>query len=843
MGIFKKKRSKSGITEKEINEWVKAGLKKGYSFSNLVDILVNHELKEEANRLRYLFPEIARKEERKLESLRKHSQKVVWIVLLISCALVFSLIVILMNGKSQGTGSFINQTENPGAVVNVDFSSDVGTVNPNFYGANTHSPSYMTSATNSTWLENLWKSSGMTIERKDLNVGSYFGGAYDFDFETWINTSGNLTQNNNGPVQSAYGWGISPQFGNGSFAQTADSHSGDYALQVNSTTGFLYLDRGDGYGNIYFVNNTVYNISFWIKGQGTAYVHLQREDNYQNCIFGTTTITLSDTWTQYNYSCLINNPNMTSYRLTIDSTANSYTNFTIDDFNLTYANGTEYTNWETNNSGKSISDQNWTNELAFANSTNTKILFICEGTPGFLANTSPQNYCSGSDCPPTNATQWAQLCADKVNEWSNNGQYSNFIFEITNEPYLSSWMNGLSHDNPLKDTPYNLMYNASYWEIKSVFPDTMVGGGGDSNPQNAPNMYNSFLTFLAGPNGAQIDFFPSHWYTDPIGSTIITQTNKIINNFTSLNVPYNEIYWNEINLCNVTEKNSTSLSSIASKDYSILYSNLLNNFPTNVFTSIYQWTEKMGYPPNNLSNYPEYPQKWTMVNGFDDEISPSYNVTQNFAEYNSPGSMIVKSNSSTSNITVVASEKNDSRYVTVINNGTTIDVGLNIFSDSNSEITDLVSGEVYNITDGGVDIGNMSQYQVRYFEIANSSNISLSGQSNQSNVTNISRKWYSTGGGSGSNEEENGTNNTSSDFTTGSINFSNSPNATGTAGNSGANGTGNTSIKNEGNSSIKSEVENDQGFFSISYLILFSLVICGLFLVFYIARAFIRARR
>jgi hypothetical protein len=147
----------------------------------------------------------------------------------------------------------------------------------------------------------------------------------------------------------------------------------------------------------------------------------------------------------------------------------------------------------------------------------------------------------------------------------------------------------------------------------------------------------------------------------------------------------------------------------------------------------YEWSEEYKYYNNsNVSfYYPGYPQRWSMVSepGLDNAYYPPYNITKNFATYHSAGSMVVKSNSSLGSIKVVASKRNDSQYITVINTGANASVSLNISGNICIGIKDLESGENYTLNNGIVQIGAIGQYGIRYFvnlniSTVNNSNIS-----------------------------------------------------------------------------------------------------------------------
>jgi hypothetical protein len=99
---------------------------------------------------------------------------------------------------------------------------------------------------------------------------------------------------------------------------------------------------------------------------------------------------------------------------------------------------------------------------------------------------------------------------------------------------------------------------------------------------------------------------------------------------------------------------------------------MLNSFPANMTSLIYQWSEAYDY------DYSGYPQRtsggpWSMVSEpvLDNKLYASYNVTKNLANTHLAGLSDVKlSSSDNSDIKIVSSKYNNLYAITVINSGT-----------------------------------------------------------------------------------------------------------------------------------------------------------------------------
>lgn len=340
--------------------------------------------------------------------------------------------------------------------------------------------------------------------------------------------------------------------------------------------------------------------------------------------------------------------------------------------------------------------------ISWARNNGLKVLWIASYMPEWLANTT-QGWCESSDnstCPPTNYTAFGNLVVNFLTEIGCDSSVCEV--EVWNEPSLAIfWMSDvLPETTPIRSIEYNKLYNATYNSIKSVYSNMQIGGPATTgkNPDTSLMMLNWMSNF-----SNQIDFVSHHHYlgqNDGFNNyypALEDTYSWILANITNYNVNTSRILIDEYNVWNDTIRSdySDEWANQMAQSYAIT----LNNYPKNISLMSYVWTGS----------------KFQMVNVTDNTTEISYNVTKNFATYHSSGSTIVKSNSSSGEIKVVASKKDNTQYITVINTGVEINLGMNLFGEEFSQVKDLETQETYNVTEGGVYLGNISQYKIRYF--------------------------------------------------------------------------------------------------------------------------------
>jgi len=668
-----------------------------------------------------------------------------------SCLLVLSFAMFFLNfninlGSLPVTGHSILMQADSVAQVNVDFSKEIGIIRGDFYGANTHGflgrdqridanvDGTLDSYSYTEWHREKWLESGMGYIRDDMGLGwNYFYDSWDnLDFENWTNESVGFF--NSSKETGAVGWKVSPYGGAFGFAsRSEDSRSGSYSLNVScNKESHVYV-----YRNVGFKIGNNYNFSIWVKSNGTISLIIQRLDNYQSC--GSTSVSGDGTeWKHVSVSC--NNAPYSGYRAVIDA-INKDESVLLDDASLT-ENSLPYIPiyyFAGNLSAK-------TDRLKWAEENNIRILTIADYMPTWLADTSMEgcNKSKRTDCMPYDIELWKDLVIDYIDRVTENGKYDNMDIEVWNEPYLGSLLSELPYDSPTKSFYYNQLYDATYHAIKAKYPNIAVGG--PSGYHGAPNMLKGFLSNFS----KQMDFVSVHPYISNYESDTNGMYNKtkwLFDLCKKYNANCSRVINSEWNVGNVLIKNSSQNSTRFETNIALAYSDVLNNWPSNVSMVLYQWSEAKKYL--QTTNYPEYPQRWSMVSepALDNVYYPSYNVTKNFATYHSAGSMIVKSNSN-GNIKVVASKKQKEQYITLINIGANTSLRLNVTGNISSSIKDLETGGAYVIKSGMAEVGTISQYQIRYF--VNYSMLDVGGNESK-NGTNESYgdNKYLNGGGEG----------------------------------------------------------------------------------------------
>jgi hypothetical protein len=493
------------------------------------------------------------------------------------------------------------------------------------------------------------------------------------------------------------------------------------------------------------------------------------------------------------------------------------------------------------------------NLVEYAKTNNIKIVFVASYMPPWLANKT-SGYCNSSlsnpgvawaTCTPTNYSRWGQLVTDYLKYVDCDANTCEV--EVWNEPsWYGFYLNNLSNINPIRSIEYNKLYNATYLAVKSVYPTMQIGGPATAGKSEATNliMFNWMSNF-----SHQIDFVSYHDY---LGQEIFTDFYSalsddyswIYGNITAYSVNTSRILIDEYNVWDDNIKvNHTNQWTI---QMGLAYLGTLNTYPANVSLLPFDWAES-----KNRSLVGTY---WQMVSEpqLDNAYYASYNVTKNFATYHSSGSTVVKSNSTLNNIKVVASKKNSLQYITVINTGDEVDLGLNIFGDSISNITDLETNETYNVTDDGVYIGPISQYQIRYFVILNNS------ASSEEELEQLSDNNTLTNGEDDTIANEEPCNSTTLNQTCEGLGYSSGILSYKIGGctfdtsqcinNSNNEENINTaSIVNGSNETMGGKknngIESNQKTSSLSYFILFSLIMGISILIFYVGRVLVRVKK
>ncbi len=637
------------------------------------------------------------------------------------------------------TGHAILMQADSTTQIDVDFSKEIGAIREDFYGVNLNNQLWFRENddkligvydnstkdvySNSTWHKDTYLDSNMGSILVWDSVTHSVGDGYPYyytsilggDAENWVvGTTYNATSGMSVSCSIPVGLGCTGYKLNSStfatFSQSTDAHFGGYSVNI-TTFDTNKTKEAWSYYEIQLPFNHYYNFSVWFKSKNDTWLRIVNEDtDLINC---SDTNDMSGDWKQY--SCAIN------YTASKGYVEGTYWRIDIgwlhggesglwDDFQITQ-DGNVINYWHNDEAFIPVREN-----IKFAYENNKKVVIRVDNMPTFLANVS--NLCSTSieTCPPNNYTIWGDLLVDWINVSTEYGLYLSTIsgVEIGNEFYLpNEWLHDdVIYDSANKSIEYNILYNASWMAIKQAFPNLAVGGG--CAYYGYPNMITNWLSNFP----QQMNFVSFHPYMYNYESNtngLYNKTKWLFDLCEKYNANCSRIINSEWSISNIVFKNSSENYERFGTNIALAYSDILNNWPENVSMINFEWAYPYKY--SNQENFREYPQRWSMVSEptLDNEYYPSYNVTKNFATHHSAGSMVVKSNSSTSGVKVVASKKGKEQHITVINTGANASAKLNVTGNISGAIKDLETGDIYMIKNGMAEIGNISQYQIRYF--------------------------------------------------------------------------------------------------------------------------------
>lgn len=370
-------------------------------------------------------------------------------------------------------------------------------------------------------------------------------------------------------------------------------------------------------------------------------------------------------------------------------------------------------------------------QLKWAHENGIRLLLIMDYMPDWLADSSIDgcNINNLKFCSPYDYNLWGNITVDYLGRLTENEKYIDDIdVEVWNEPDLDDfWLTNLNEDQEgsmKRAIYYNLIYNATYDALKSKYSNIAIGGptftSGDIRG------YEMLKGFLAN-NSNKINFISFHPYDTNKNNNLrqYYDISKLLANCSYYNITCTNIILSEWNVGNSALRNQSTLKHQYGNSISQSYISILNNYPSIVSMIFYQWSETKKYSPN--TNYSEYPQRWSMVSeaGLDNPYPtyyPSYNVTKDFAHYHAGGNMIVNSSSNNNSIKSVASlNPQGIWHITVINTGTNnINVSIDVSSTGVEAVKDLATGIIYPVSENIVNVGVLTEYDVKHYEgIAN----------------------------------------------------------------------------------------------------------------------------
>jgi len=651
------------------------------------------------------------------QAIKEHKQrKLVRASSLIT--IIVSVIILILLIKPVLTGYPILDANNYStATITINFSQEIGIVNDYFYGVNTHGTwgsnesmidtngdGISDTASDYDWHRDKLKEANIRYIRADMNLNNYIFGIPNKGAENWQYDNTTLISGIKSVTGYPLGWDfeIVGAGSIGTISKSIDAHSGQYSVNITNTgtsAAFSNLD-------LMLPKNHIYNLSVWIKSSYNVSISLQREDVWSNAC--KTTSSGNNTWELLTCIANITTDVSEGWRIVIQT--NPGQNLLWDDISFKQDNSDFY-NIPDLSKEKSI--------VKWANENDIKVLFIASYMPMYLANITSDCYSDTKTCPPINVTEWGNNVVKYITEVTENGLYSDSVeVEVWNEPDLSQfWLSNVSGNDPKRAKLYGQLYNATYNAIKSQYPNMKVGG-----PAVTGQDTNSELILRNIIQNYTFDFLSYHKYLGQGGSPYYDIALK------------DDLTW-IYGLCNVYGTNCPRIlldewnvwdSSIKLNNESywkmqlaLAYTALLDNYPENITTAEYQWSESTSY--NNAAVYPEYPQRWSMVSEpqLDNQVYASYNITKDFATYYGPGSRIISTNSLDSNIVVVASQINNKTYFTVINkNATKVNVTVSLEGSDFNQITELETGLNYSINDS-FNIIDIGAYSVNHYELLN----------------------------------------------------------------------------------------------------------------------------
>ena len=378
-----------------------------------------------------------------------------------------------------------------------------------------------------------------------------------------------------------------------------------------------------------------------------------------------------------------------------------------------YVNASNVSQWH-----RTCNLTNLLDEYAWAKANGVRILNILSYMPEGLRNITANCSTDPGKCEPLDYDVWGKIVTDYINATTLDGYYLDIVdYEVWNEPDLRQFLQpdlpAYTHGTQGSADIYVKLYNSSYTNIKATYPNAVIIGPTSAHIDIYTNITFSFLSNFAN----KMDGFSFHDFYPADDNDVMNRINNALKYCAIYHANYTRILMDEFNYKNISNiGGGMELSNLElSKYYADIFVDGLNLYPSNLSLLIYQWSDQYKY--SDAAYYSEYPSRWSMVSEpkLDNALYASYNITKNFATYHSSGSTIVKSNSSSDSIKVVASKKGNSQYITVINTGEEVNIGLNLFGSEISQIKDLESGQIYDVEDNEVYIGAIDQYQIRYF--------------------------------------------------------------------------------------------------------------------------------
>jgi hypothetical protein len=328
----------------------------------------------------------------------------------------------------------------------------------------------------------------------------------------------------------------------------------------------------------------------------------------------------------------------------------------LDAFNIS-SSGT----WATNTASNFYNINMKRNITEWAYLNNLTVVWIIDGPPQFLANTS--SGCTGYwTCAPLSWDDYANVALDFINYVTANGTYASAVVaEIWNEPYSqlmpsATWA--------ARTEAYNTGYNITRNKIKQEYPNMLVGGpSGYFGNADREEMMRSFVYNLSG----SYDFISIHEYlNEPMGESLRDSCDQLLTWHITAGGSANTFN------CFITEYGvSDSNKKLSYVDTRVIIGETLAlgliEGAANTSLQLYQWMEETGY--QDVAAYDEYPNRWEMVSepGLNNTLYELYNISTKFATYHPSGANISLADYSQVDVSIVASSYGGNKYITIVN--------------------------------------------------------------------------------------------------------------------------------------------------------------------------------
>lgn len=642
----------------------------------------------------------------------------------------------------------------PNRILSSSFVNSIGNVRSDFYGAGLQSAKLVTSSNtldtncdgtsdaprNLTFQQQTYLNGGFKTSYYDSSFVNYYSGIYDMNMEDWKNTS-YVANSTSGYKEMAIGWLGGTEGGkNGTLYLTTDAHSGQFAIQINSTeqSKETTIKRGDGTGDIRYRDGYFYNWTLWAKGQGTLNPNLQRQiGNFPDC-FPQGVVNLTSSYTQYSFTCNMTGANNLTdingrssstiesdgvteapveYRFTADCVGNC----TVDDFNIT-ENGIQMNSWRIGDLSDMKNQTNWD----YANGVTS--MLIMDYMPPYLANISNMtvaskcisNYSDSNsrDCPAYDPQRFADISIDFYKRVDQNRNVS--TVQIWNEPDGTFFEDKLTSNGYKPD--FVPLFNKTYVTFKAFNPNIVIAGyrglSGSSNGTSISNFTQMMLSNLS----SQFDVFSYHPY-DSAGYTATTTSTSseiayIKSQCTLYGATCSKFSLDEWQPNYALRNISNAQSPRYSAEIATFYQDILNSYPASVSAFYYHWDDPNSYF-NCPSRYAEYPSFWSGISeaGLDNPTPtyyPPYNVTQKISTLCPPSSTVYNYTSDDSLLKGISCKKGNKRSVIIINTDTTTkNVTLNLTTSGITTLRNIITGQTYTAS-SATQLGIIDSYGILY---------------------------------------------------------------------------------------------------------------------------------